>query len=379
MSTEEANVYVIDTKYQLLNAIEATYALGLRNNHLFVVTHKSFKRADATPLIPLITWAQVRFIEMDVTSYAWDSTVFGRRIDSFLRTWYGRALHFQRMRRVSKAIKSVNNVNCLFLGHYWVEYKFYMRHFANSIKHRTLYLIDDGTDTIDINERRKLAVAEDGITLLAPTGKLSSSNPIIQRIRHRYWDWNVAEAARLTFFTTYDLDIIKADKLIRNEYRFLRHLAVSASRTEEVYFLGQCMVGDAYMSEALYVRYLLAVKAYYSSEKVIYISHPRESAAMLARIRESVGFEVRRFNFPIEYELTARGPIPRVVASFFSSALESCFHILGTEIKIVGFYVYPEHLLRMRSEVEGTYAYLEKRVGPNFDIIKLNLPDGPDS
>jgi hypothetical protein len=367
--SKNVNVFVVDTAFQLLNAIEAVNSLELSNNHLIIVEDAGRRRKEFETMIKSTDWVRVTYVSLDL---GWrDVRIFGP-INEIVQRWYGRYLHFRRMRRLDRLIKSLGEVNNLFLGHYWVDYKYFMRHFANKIKHKALYLLDDGTDTIDINNHRKLI---DRIKCENASILIADGNPLLNWIemyvRRKYWNWDVREAESVTFFTTYNLDIRDGDHLVKNEYHYLRSLALESTPTDEVLFVGQDLVETGDIEEEKLLEYLKKVKDYFEGDKIKYVPHPMDSLRIIEKIRDCLGFEIKQFGVPIEYAIVVGGHIPKVLASFCSSALESCSNILGDRVKIVAFYLYPEHLMRWRDNIEGIYEYYEKKTKRNFAVIKL--------
>ena len=147
---DNPNLFVVDTPHQLLNAIEAAHSFQLKNNHLVVVRAKNADRSRFMSLINRSDWASVSFPAPLIDGKPWVRKLFGQVVDR----WYCRYLHLQRMRILAKLTERFRHVNKLFLGHYFAEEKPYMRHIANIIGYEDLYLLDDGTDTIEISNRR---------------------------------------------------------------------------------------------------------------------------------------------------------------------------------------------------------------------------------
>jgi hypothetical protein len=362
------NAFVIYAPYQLLNAIEAVHSLQLSNNHLFVILDQGFD----TKLMPLIRpneWASVRFLSVSThIRNAWISFL-GPRLSGLILRFMGRLKHFMKRRRVDAAIYSLGRVQNLFLGMYRNDAKPFMRHFANVLKHDRLLLLDDGTDTLEINRQRNDGIARNGSRYASES--VPPWRKVISQIRSRYYDWNTMDAPTLTYFTVYDLEAGNGDRVIKNEYRYLKSLSGSMHREDTVYFIGQCLVEDRFMTAETYLDYLHRVKEHYLHHKIIYIVHPRESAAMVEKIRDCVGLKTRRFNVPIECEMAFHGPIPRELASFFSSALESCRHLLSDATSIVSFQIAAEHLLRGQQEIQSFYNYLESKCDRKLCVKRL--------
>lgn len=299
------NVFVVDTPHQLLNAIEAVHSLQLRNNHLFALLKpKDLSQGRFMPLIRMSDWATVSFPSPFIDSRRWVQELFGR----VANRWYCRYLNFQRMYTVAKLTARFKNVDKLFVGHYWAEEKPYMRHIANAIRYDALYLLDDGTDTIDINERRNRSECNKQGTQAEKSDTRASVYKRIERhLRAKYWNWNVAEASNVTFFTVYDIDVRKGDSLIRNNYSHLRSLAPTEKicMPDTVMFIGDCMA-EGYFEVNVHFEFLSEVRKYFADKKLIYVAHPRESAFCLTQIRDHMQCEIWPAFSVIEHDLFTR-------------------------------------------------------------------------
>jgi hypothetical protein len=365
-----ANVFIVDTTFQLLNAIEAANSLGLSRNHLIIVNNAGQTSDAYKRIIDEKNWERVSHVSLVIDPGTHPLHRFGSRIAGLARNWYGYYLHFRRMRRAARIARSAGAVNNLFLGHYWADHKAFMRHFANTIEHKTLYILDDGTDVLEINAQRK-AGAPGGSAASRPDGG-SLLRRLNRHLRDKYWRWDLSEAESVTFFTAFDIDVKAGDRLVKNDYRYLRSLTGAASTTNVIFFLGQCLVEDGYMETNIYLDYLRGVKAHFANEYVQYVPHPRESARTIDAVRELLGFEIRKFDVPIEYQLVTSRELPKMVASFFCSALESCSNIFGDRIRMACFHVRPEHLKCCQDAVAMIYAYFEHRADANFVVIKMD-------
>ncbi len=366
------NLFIVDTTYQLLNAIEAANYLGLSNNHLIIVNEAGQLSGAYKKIIDSKDWVKVINVWLAIDTDKCNYVRLGPRVAEFARRWYARYLNLQRMRIAAKIAESIVEVNNLFLGHYWADHKPFMRHFANTIRHRNLYILDDGTDIIDVNNRRR---ALDNIDVDDSFGHSRvTSLPVGNVARHllrKYWRWDISEARNVTFFTTYDLHTRPGDHVVKNEYRYLRSLAAAAKPNGEIYFLGQCLVDDGYVDAETYLDYLGRVKAYFGDEAIKYIPHPRESEVMVKSVHDILGFEIKKFDVPVEYQLVVSEEIPKVIASFFCSALESCSNMFADRIKIACFYISPSQMNKAQKAVASIYEYFERKASDQFMYIKL--------
>jgi hypothetical protein len=363
------NVFVVDTPHQLLNAIEAIHSLQLTNNHLLVVRAKDADQGRFMPLIKTSDWVTVSFPSPFIDSRGWVQKFFG----TVANRWYCRYLHFLRMKTLAKLAARFRQVDKLFLGHYIPEEKPFMGHLANTIKYNTLYLLDDGTDTIEINNRRHRL---EGSVRRAPVetsiSRAAVCKTIETHLRARYWDWHLAEAPCVTFFTVYDLDVRKGDRLIKNDYSYVRSVAPlqRIDMPDTVIFLGQC-IDDGYFEMNAHLDFLSKVREYFAEKKFIYVAHPRESASCLNRVREHLQFEIWPSSSVIEHDLFSRGIKPKAVAGFVSSALITLAYLMDPEVEIVCFEIGPEHWLGWREDAVGVYNYLKTKGRQRVQIVSL--------
>jgi hypothetical protein len=237
-----------------------------------------------------------------------------------------------------------------------------MRHFGNALQHRILYALDDGTDTIRINDQRKKTTSPEHLKGI----------PHIKAVLHHFLhDWNDKPTESITFFTSYDLDVRNGDRLIKHDYKYFRSLAQTAFRQNCVFFLGQPLVEDGYVSAETYLACMKKVQAHFGKGELLYIPHKRESIGNINRLRDTLGIIIREFDVPIEYQMAVRGEMPKILASFFCTALDNCRIIFGDALQIKAFYLVPEHLLCCHDFVQGVYDYFFGYKNPTFEVVRL--------
>jgi len=367
------NIFVVNTPHQLLNAIEAVHSLQLTNNHLLVIRATNEDTNRYMPLIKTSDWATVSFPSPFIDSRRWVEQLLG----PMASRWYHRYLHFQRMHTMAKLAARFRHVDKLFLGHYFAEEKPFMRHIANTIKYNSLYLLDDGTDTIEINKRRHRIDSSDRKAPIKPSVSwISLCKRIETHLRTKYWNWYLAEAPSVTFFTIYDLDVRKGDRLIRNNYSYLRSLAAldHTHVPDTVIFLGEC-IATGYFEMDAHFAFLSMVRKYFANQKLIYVAHPRESDACITRLTEELQWELWPSSSVIEYDLIVRGVKPKVVAGFVSSALITLAYLMEPDVKIVCFHIAPEYWMRWSEDAVQVYNYLKEKVQQRVTIVPLSRQD----
>jgi hypothetical protein len=369
----KANVFVVTTPHQLLNAIEAVHSLQLTNNHLLVIRPNNGSLERFMPLIKLGDWVTVRFPSVLIDPMHWVQKL----LHPAANRWYCRYLHFRKMHALAKLAARFHQVDKLFLGHYSAEWTPFMRHIANTVTYNTLYLLDDGTDTIEINERRHRSESNEPTTLIErSTSGVSVREKIETHLRAMYWNLHLAEAPSVTFFTTYDLNVREGDRLIRNNYNYLRGLApiTHTYMPDTVIFLGLCTVDD-YFDINVYLDFLSEVRAYFADKRIIYVAHPRDSASCIKQIANHLKCELWPCFGVIEYDLIVRGIKPEVVAAFVSSALITLANLMDADVEIVCFHIAPKYWLHWGDDAVAAYDYIKKKAQERITIVPLNRPE----
>lgn len=352
------NVFFLEAPHQLVNALEAKHDLGLEDNEVVVVTSRSHP-ADAFQAITQNGhWDRVRYLDerppvhLGLRRHLWDHP--SPRIKNYSRTLWSRTFR----RKLDRIAASLGKVDTLVAGCYFNER---VRHFANTLPHDRLVLLDDGTTTLQIAEaRRRYATGE----------VVQPSDHWTQPLMNRLLGWHPEQEKRATFFTVYDLDLPSTDTLIHHSYEYLRQCSAEVGQSNEVLFLGMSLYWEG-VDEDEYIRQLRRVERHYAGSEIVYVPHKGEKPNRVERIRRELGWTVRSYGVPIEYQLAMRGPLPRVLASFFSSALENCRIIFDSQFTIEALYFEPDLLPLQPVFVQTVYDYFESHRSGNFRVVRL--------
>jgi len=352
-----ANTFIVETPLQLLNAIEAKHAFESTANYLVLLLSPPYPVTIFQPLFMHEEWTEIHTLVIRSSLPA----IFQKQRENViwkkLLEYYQYMLQGVRRHRLNSIASSIGHKQRLFIGNYLIPH---MRHFANTLPHDQLYVLDDGTDTIRINDNRKNCVWQE----MNERGVAR-----IKRYAHRIiHEFNDKPRPEITFFTAYDIDVRKGDALIRNDYRYLRTKMSHAPKSDEVFFIGQCLVDDEWTTLERYLAHLEKAKQYLSGHELVYIPHPRESSVVVCAIEKQLGVKIIRFRVPIEYQLIT-GTAPKEVASFFSSALENLRIIFGNTLSIKAFCFSQEDLLCCQEFTKQLYEYWRHESNSHFQII----------
>lgn len=347
------NTFLVLTPLQLINALEAKEFFGTEDNTLVVLRHTSlgypvsmFRR-----LIEDGDWDHIYFLS------TYDDESFTR-----VSIPYWTYLCYRQRKRLDELVASLGATQGLFIGQY---HEPIARHFSNVLPYKTLYLIDDGTSTLETNDERK-QVADS--RTLAEKLKAAAKNRMIG-LRNE-------QAERVTFFTAYDIDARPGDTVVPNRYAHFRRRVAEVPPNGEVWFLGEPLALDGYLAEETYLRYLKSAQRYYRDKRFVYLPHSREQGADVERIKTTLGCEVRRFGLPIELALSRADRHPSDVASFISSALPNCRIMFGSTLQLTSVYLEPKHLWRHHVYVESVYRHFRKEADASFKVLELKHLEG---
>ena len=178
----------------------------------------------------------------------------------------------------------------------------------------------------------------------------------------------------MTFFTCYDLELRKGDRLIKNNYSYLRSLAPRQHvyMADTVIFVGMCCVDD-YIEMNAHLDFLSMVKEHFSGKKIIYVAHPRDSGSRATRIREHLQCELWPSFGVIEYDLIVQGIKPKAIAGFVSSALITLANLMDADVEIVCFDIAPEHWIHWREDAVRAYQYIKNKARQRVTTVPLSL------
>lgn len=365
------NLFLLTAPYQLLSALEAVHRFGFAENHLRIIETGHFTREQFASVVNTADWRSVRFHDF---RYRLTDRDFSRtqRADLWERM-QERYVQFhqfrQRLLAEWIALRS-RPLDALVLGNYQTNYDGHMRHFANRLRYRRLYLLDVGTDTLRIARDRQVDHSPKPSANVEPASGWDRAK---HRLRRRLLDWDTRGAERLTFFTTYDLAPSGGDQIIHNDYSFLRSVVAGAKPSGAVLFAGQPLVDQCYLGPESFRDCLAWVAASFSGQRLVYVRHPRESELQLNLVR-SLGLDIVLFAAPFEYAVCFSGERPSAIASFFSSVVENCAAIFGGMVALKAFRLPPSALWKDHDEIDRLYDQFADNRRTPIEVVHLPWP-----
>jgi hypothetical protein len=337
--------------------MEAKNTLGLTNNHLIVLLLEDYPADAYAPLVADDDWATVRYVPTKSDLNRPLARYLRNHRSVRVRGYYDTYQLHELIKLLDKVAMDAQGAEHVFLGNYWREY---MRHFGHKMRRSGIFLLDDGTATLGINERRRQDFSG---------SRRFRLSDLKEKTIDKLIGLKGEQLPSVTYFSVYDLETIPADSVIRNSYQYLRTRAASARKVNEVFFLGMTCIEEGFTDEH-YVAHLRQVKKYFEDEDFVYVPHKCEPQDRVERLRQELNLNIRRFDVPIEYQLSVRGVVPKALASFFSSALENCRVIFGSEIAIKAFYVDPRFFPLNPGFVRDVYGYYQTKSSSHFEVVE---------
>jgi len=349
------NVFIVKSPLQLLNAMEARchFELELNSSVLVIMGDKKSFPQMLSLMKENNDWGMV-FILDNIPVFVRSKFLGHHENSSSIKTslFKFQKSSFFSVFKLNKLAYFLKEADYLFVGD---NHNPLMRHFINKLKHKKTVLLDDGVGAVYMASIRK----ERHHT--TPNIKLKKKIKLLAK--RIFQGLNDMQADNLSFFSAYHLDLSEQDELIYNDYRCLNNNRKSLERTNDVYFLGTPFSEVGIMSEGDYLRQLNMVREKYVNQVFVYISHRRENSDKLKKIKNDMGVEVVAFDYPIEYQLAMIGPVPKVLTSFVTSALENLRIIMRDDLKIIAYRL-----------IDGSYS-IKDRIDSIYDSYEKNEGD----
>jgi len=355
------SVFLVKTPLQLINAVEARHYFGLDKKDCILIAMGDRKsQPQILNLAKAIDeWEDV--IELnDINLFSGSPFEKSRKISGKIQQLKMVRSSLFYIRRLNKLSNHLGEVKYIFIG--YTRYP-YMTHFVNITPYEQLFFLDDGNGTIDLAKQRKNEINSNLNIGLRKKIKLLGKKYLLG-IKDK-------EADSACFFTAYDITVGDNDRVVKNDFKYLKSSLNELPVSEEVYFIGSPLSEVGIMEEEDYLAQLRKVKAYFDDAELIYVAHRRDSPSKLDIIRNDLGLKIVLFEYPIEYQLAFIGPRPKVLASFFSAAIDSCRLIFGNRLKIIAFKI-DLSASPKREKVESIYDSYLPLVNEHF-IVETNF------
>lgn len=191
-------------------------------------------------------------------------------------------------------------------------------------------ILDDGTGTILVAEKRKKEIKEKIISF-----EMNKKKRALGLVKWVMDFKNYKIPQELIFFSNYSVPTYGKDTLVKHQYAYLKNNYNSTQiDTSRVMFIGSPIAETGHTTMEDELKLLLKLKNHYvHSAELVYVAHRLDSAKKLSLISEQLGIEVLQYDLPIEYALTEKA-LPFAIYSFFTSALPVLAGLVPDSVKL---------------------------------------------
>ncbi|MDC0601531.1 hypothetical protein OAP14_00745 [Aliiglaciecola sp.] len=186
---------------------------------------------------------------------------------------------------------------------------------VNSLQNENTFLMDDGSGIIQTVH----TLEQTGRYFDTTQSSQKERRQEIEKIKRKYDLWQLA-SCKYNLFTAFDFKDGEHFKVVANPMRTLCHKHEKLDH-QSVLILGVPFIKINYMSSEKYCDYLVALSAFYTGKRLLYLPHPREDMSYLHSKCIDSGIEVVSTHLTAEKYLMSLNPAPAIVTGFYSAAL----------------------------------------------------------
>lgn len=227
---------------------------------------------------------------------------------------------------------------------------------ANLFPKAEAYVLDDGTSTINFP----------GLRYEARRPQHLPPNRNFPLMGYRT---DLPES--LTLFSMYEVEVRPPDSLRANKLSFLTD-SLRFDSAGPVFFIGSCLPDVEVISFQQFFDLFRAARQWLGDREIVYFPHRRELLDLKRDFFRQLGVRLAHTELPFELEI-ARGLLkPSLVATFYSTALDTLRIICqGKKRGLLAFHV-PEHWIQTEAHLEiARKSYAEYRMSQEVEIVDL--------
>ncbi|RXF75417.1 hypothetical protein [Hansschlegelia zhihuaiae] len=192
--------------------------------------------------------------------------------------------------------------------------------------------------------------------------------------RRAFGETALADPERLTFFTIYgpllEGRLAPGDRIAPNAYAALREAAPAKPRGDAVWLLGSDHAEAGICEPQSYRRVVLGAAAALRAEgrrRIVYRPHRGERPGKAAEIAEVGAMELGLSTFPVELDYLQTGERPAMTAALASSAIDS-LSVLDPELEIARIAL-PDDYLKKRADHIRAVVLAHDAFNPRLRVI----------
>lgn len=325
MKFKPNNFFVISTPSQMINAVQFIYHFNIKDeNNLIVISCTSqdyisqIKQIGSSLSLEYCILFSIKLSESKLQ-------MFNRIPLKLIK------LYISKIR--IKKIQNIRDGDRLVLGNYS---NFICQYFTQQSEANT-YLLDDGTGTIYIAEKR-ITELKNGIPMFESNFKKRA----LWLVKLLLGFYNYKISPKFTFFSSYEIVISEKDQYVFNNYSYLKNnFSLKSINVQNEYFIGSPLSEVGYVTQDIEIELILNYVNQNKLSKLFYIPHRKDSLNKINRLKESM--EILNFNLPIEFALSKVDSLPEKFVGFCTSAFPNLVGIVKEDVLFVAIKI-PEKL-----------------------------------
>lgn len=350
---ETANIFLITTPSQMLNALEFIHFFNLRaQKNIVVIT--TARKLFTNQIIQIGINQPVEFnILINQNKFLLK--------DQFYTKMPMKLVYLIKAKINLQIIFEKYDVNKMILG----NYSNFISQYATQIICTETYLLDDGNGSILIADKRKQEIQKN-----IPIFEFNQKKKALWVVKLIMGFYSYRIPKKFTFFSSYKFDVYGSDNLVINSYAYLSPLySKSFFDNDLMFFIGSPLSEGGYVELNVEIDLIHQVLNMHNGKKIVYIPHRLDSDKKINLIKEKV--EVRIFDLPIEYGISMMDKLPGNVVSFFSSALANLADIAGDRMVIYSFHIPEELYLTNNNKKRAKKIYSVYENSKNIKLVQL--------
>lgn len=356
-------VFVIRSPYCFVNAMELRYELQLSPHQcILLIGYRESNDINIEHINRMYhaeEWVSKNYFPYNMESFILDNTSEDNNNSSKQKNRY--LLYWRYVRCLNGILPDKDMVDSVVVQN-TVDYSFI--HIANSLSPKRVYCLDEGTRSAWKTNVSKIKKAISAKNTLEYTKR---------KLLKNLYNFNINRLSNITYFSCYDIEIEEGDELIKNTYQQLRSkIEKLPSNDKLILFIGSSLSEVGVIDEKFYLKYLKKIKAYYSDYQIHYIAHRADNKEKLDKIQHDLGIDIIKYKLPFEMQIAEIGPVPRCIASFYSSVLINCYQMFNPKVETVSFELPREQInTRHREKIDAIYSYFKSKQSANFRVVEF--------
>ena len=336
---EKANIYLIESPLQLINAIEAASRRNNQRNHLYIAL--SGKKKTDSQIIAI------------TNTFPWSDVTYVNRV-YFNKNyhWITRAAkHYFISLSAKIKFKGVNT--CIFIG----EFRSYWMHLVTcTLNPDQRYLLDDGSISISIQKnylsKNKSHPFEFALNI-RNIAKLLIYHPILILNRNKTWN----------LFTSFDTPPNQKQIIEINNYEHLKSNHNPSNFSEKfIYYFGSKYSESKIITFESEINFLKKIYQFHKTKNlpIKYIPHREDSRNKIDAIK-NLGYLIEEIEVPAEIFILENSSRIEIISGAYTTVLNNAKKIFP-EIEILSFILPIDKTLdkKIKSGIENSYENLRK-------------------